>query len=103
MLPLEQLLALKREKENKKELPPGGEAHLSDPPSTLLPNSSNNEPGVMKAGMTFTIEPMLTLGRPRQRMWKDGWTAVTVDGSLTAQYEHTLLITETGVEVLTLA
>jgi methionyl aminopeptidase len=53
-------------------------------------------------GMTFTIEPMINLGDWRCHILKDGWTAVTVDGSLSAQFEHTVLVTETGVEVLTL-
>jgi len=51
--------------------------------------------------MCFTIEPMITLGSYRDRTWPDDWTSVTVDGSRTAQFEHTLLVTETGVEVLT--
>jgi len=51
--------------------------------------------------MTFTIEPMLTLGSPVCEMWDDDWTAVTRDGSRTAQFEHTLLVTEEGVEILT--
>jgi methionyl aminopeptidase len=54
-------------------------------------------------GMTFTIEPMINLGDWRCHILKeDGWTAVTVDGSLSAQFEHTVLVTENGVEVLTL-
>lgn len=61
----------------------------------------NNEPGVMEAGMTFTIEPQFTAGNPRERYWDDDWTAVTVDGSWSAQWEHTLLITDSGVDVLT--
>lgn len=61
----------------------------------------NNDPGVLKLGQTFTIEPMLTIGSPRDRMWKDGWTSVTADGKWTAQCEHTLLVTEDGVEILT--
>ncbi len=56
---------------------------------------------IMKPGMTFTIEPMITIGDWRHRSWDDGWTAVTVDGQRTAQFEHTVLITESGVEVLT--
>ena len=56
---------------------------------------------VMRPGMTFTIEPMITLGAWQHRMWDDGWTAVTTDGKRTAQYEHTVLVTETGVDVLT--
>lgn len=61
----------------------------------------NNEPGVMVPGMTFTIEPMLTEGSVRHKMWPDRWTVVTADGKLSAQYEHSLLITESGVEILT--
>ena len=57
---------------------------------------------VIEPGMTFTVEPMLTLGASQHTMWDDGWTAVTVDGSWTAQFEHTLLITESGPELLTL-
>lgn len=53
-------------------------------------------------GMTFTIEPMINLGDWRCHILRDGWTAVTVDGSLSAQFEHTVLVTEAGVEVLTL-
>lgn len=53
-------------------------------------------------GMTFTIEPMINLGDWRCHVLRDGWTAVTVDGSLSAQFEHTVLVTEDGVEVLTL-
>ncbi len=53
-------------------------------------------------GMTFTVEPMINLGHWKSEILDDGWTAVTVDGSLSAQFEHTLLVTETGVEVLTL-
>jgi methionyl aminopeptidase len=54
-------------------------------------------------GMTFTIEPMINLGDWRCQISRtDGWTAVTVDGSLSAQFEHTVLVTETGVDVLTL-
>ncbi|GBG71933.1 hypothetical protein CBR_g10870 [Chara braunii] len=61
----------------------------------------NNGPGVMLPGMTFTIEPMLTIGSIEEVMWDDNWTVVTADGSFSAQFEHTLLITETGVEILT--
>ncbi|MDQ1710628.1 MAG: methionyl aminopeptidase, partial [Frankiaceae bacterium] len=52
-------------------------------------------------GMTFTIEPMITIGSWEHRMWDDGWTAVTADLSRTAQFEHTLLVTDEGAEVLT--
>jgi methionyl aminopeptidase len=56
---------------------------------------------VMEPGMTFTIEPMITVGSWQVRVWDDGWTAVTADGSRTAQFEHTVLVTDDGVEVLT--
>lgn len=56
---------------------------------------------VMTPGMTFTIEPMITEGSPREVIWDDGWTAVTADRKLTAQFEHTILVTESGPEVLT--
>jgi methionyl aminopeptidase len=56
---------------------------------------------VMRPGMTFTIEPMITLGTWQHKMWDDDWTAVTSDGKRTAQYEHTVLVTDDGVEVLT--
>lgn len=62
----------------------------------------NIQPGKLKKGMTFTIEPMLTLGAIAHREWDDRWTCVTIDGSLTAQFEHTLYITDDGVEILTL-
>lgn len=56
----------------------------------------------LKAGMVFTIEPMLTAGSHEIRVKKDGWTAVTVDKSLCAQYEHTIVITKNGADILTL-
>ncbi|SEM09033.1 type I methionyl aminopeptidase [Streptacidiphilus jiangxiensis] len=57
---------------------------------------------VMQPGMTFTIEPMLTLGDYRHDIWADGWTVVTKDRKRTAQFEHTLVVTEDGSEILTL-
>jgi methionyl aminopeptidase len=57
---------------------------------------------VMHTGMTFTIEPMLTLGSIEWDLWDDGWTVVTKDGQRSAQFEHTLVVTETGAEILTL-
>ncbi|MBA2889345.1 type I methionyl aminopeptidase [Nonomuraea soli] len=65
--------------------------HYDDPSLqvTLLP------------GMTFTIEPMLTLGTIDYDMWADGWTAVTKDRKRTAQFEHTILVTDSGSEILT--
>jgi methionyl aminopeptidase len=57
---------------------------------------------VMEERMTFTIEPMLTLGTKEWNMWHDGWTVVTRDGQRSAQFEHTLVVTAHGAEVLTL-
>ncbi len=57
---------------------------------------------VMEPGMVFTIEPMLTLGTIQWDMWEDGWTVVTRDRRRTAQFEHTLVVTDSGAEVLTL-
>jgi methionyl aminopeptidase len=66
--------------------------HYDDPLATT----------VLEPGMTFTIEPMLNLGTHEWRMWDDGWTVVTLDGRRSAQFEHTVLVTESGVEILTL-
>jgi methionyl aminopeptidase len=66
--------------------------HYDDPRNTVI----------MEPGMTFTIEPMLTLGTIAYDVWKDGWTAVTRDRKRTAQFEHTILVTEDGHEILTL-
>ncbi|WP_062316241.1 type I methionyl aminopeptidase [Demequina maris] len=57
---------------------------------------------VIEVGMVFTVEPMLCMGSEENHEWKDGWTVVTDDGSWVAQFEHTIVITETGPEVLTL-
>ena len=57
----------------------------------------------LKPGMFFTIEPMINLGRPHVKILSDGWTAVTRDRSLSAQFEHTVGVTETGVEIFTLS
>jgi methionyl aminopeptidase len=56
---------------------------------------------VLRPGMTFTIEPMINLGKPEVDVLADGWTVVTRDGSLSAQFEHTVLVTRDGHEVLT--
>lgn len=58
---------------------------------------------VILPGMVFTIEPMLTLGTHEWDMWEDGWTITTKDRSLTAQFEHTIVVRESGVEILTLS
>jgi len=63
------------------------------------------EPGTgleMEPGMTFTVEPMVNAGKRHVRLLGDGWTVVTKDHSLSAQWEHTLLVTPDGFEVLTL-
>ena len=57
---------------------------------------------VLEPGMVFTIEPMLTLGTTEWDLWSDDWTVVTRDRSLTAQFEHTLVVTERGADILTL-
>lgn len=57
---------------------------------------------VLEAGMTFTIEPMINQGVRKTKTKKDGWTVVTKDKKLSAQWEHTVLVTDTGFEVLTL-
>ena len=57
---------------------------------------------VIEPGMTFTIEPMITLGSGDTDLWDDDWTVVTVDGSRCAQFEHTLVVTGSGAEILTL-
>jgi methionyl aminopeptidase len=56
---------------------------------------------ILEPGMTFTIEPMITMGSVQPVIWSDGWTAATSDGSRTAQFEHMVLVTDTGVEVFT--
>ncbi|GAB3982975.1 type I methionyl aminopeptidase [Actinoallomurus acanthiterrae] len=66
--------------------------HYDDPHATTI----------IEAGMTFTIEPMLTLGTIDYEIWPDRWTVVTKDRKRTAQFEHTLLVTDTGAEILTL-
>jgi methionyl aminopeptidase len=76
----------------------GREMHL--PPSV----SHTGRAGtglVLQPGMCFTIEPMINLGGPDVKLTGDGWTVVTADGSLSAQFEHTVLVTDDGVEILT--
>jgi methionyl aminopeptidase len=58
---------------------------------------------VLRPGMFFTVEPMINLGRPHVKVLSDGWTAVTRDRSLSAQFEHTVAVVETGVEIFTLS
>lgn len=68
---------------------------------TIPHYAKNKAPGMAKAGITFTIEPMLNLGVWKDVSWPDKWTSSTADGKRSAQFEHTLLVTEDGVEVLT--
>lgn len=75
-----------------------GQVFHADP---IILHFRNNERGRMLLGQTFTIEPMLTIGSTDSVIWSDNWTAVTADGSLSAQFEHTILITENGAEILT--
>jgi methionyl aminopeptidase len=56
---------------------------------------------LMEPGMIFTVEPMITMGTWQHVMWDDGWTALTADGRRTAQFEHTLVVTDEGAEILT--
>ena len=72
-------------------------------PPNVLHYGRRGEGHELKPGMIFTIEPMINLGRPHVKLLGDGWTAVTRDRSLSAQFEHTIGITETGVEVFTLS
>ena len=69
----------------------------------VVPHFDDPSVGVlMEPGMTFTIEPMLTLGTIEYDIWPDGWTVVTADRKRTAQFEHTLAVTADGYEILTL-
>jgi methionyl aminopeptidase len=69
----------------------------------ILHYGRRGEGVVLKPGMLFTIEPMINLGRPHVKVLADGWTAVTRDRSLTAQFEHTVGVTDDGVEIFTLS
>ncbi|WP_163572832.1 type I methionyl aminopeptidase [Fodinicola feengrottensis] len=77
----------------------GGETFHS---GLYVPHYDNPElQTVIETGMTFTIEPMITIGDYRHDTWEDGWTVVTKDRSWTAQFEHTLVVTDDGCEILT--
>ncbi len=69
----------------------------------ILHYGRRGEGAELKAGMIFTVEPMINLGRPHVKILSDGWTAVTRDRSLSAQFEHTVGVTETGCEIFTLS
>lgn len=77
-----------------------GEVFHEDP--QVLHYGKPNTGEILKEGMTFTIEPMINAGKHHSRLLKDDWTVVTKDKSLSAQWEHTLLVTHDGVEILTL-
>ena len=64
-------------------------------------NFYDDQPGCMMVGQRFVLEPLLMIGDADYERWDDNWTVVTTDSSLSAQFEHTLLITESGVEILT--
>ena len=70
-------------------------------PPNVLHYGKKNTGQELKPGMTFTIEPMINTGKYESKLLNDGWTAVTKDKSLSAQYEHTLGITENGYEIFT--
>ncbi|XP_044470769.1 methionine aminopeptidase 1D, chloroplastic/mitochondrial-like isoform X2 [Mangifera indica] len=75
-----------------------GRVFHADP---VVSHYRNNDLGRMVLNQTFTIEPMLTIGSINPIMWNDNWTVLTEDGSLSAQFEHTILITQDGAEILT--
>ena len=76
-----------------------GASSTTRPPCCI--SAAAGEGPVLKPGMFFTVEPMINLGRPQVKVLSDGWTAVTRDRSLSAQFEHTVGVTETGVEIFT--
>lgn len=76
-----------------------GEHFHTDP--SIAHYAKNKTPGIMKKGNCFTIEPMINMGTWRDNMWADNWTVVTQDGKRSAQFEHTMIITDDGIEVVT--
>jgi methionyl aminopeptidase len=67
-----------------------------------VPNFGEAGQGMkLRAGMVIAIEPMVNIGKPEVRVLKDGWTAVTDDGSMSAHFEHTVAVTDTGSRILT--
>jgi len=75
-----------------------GTMYHSEP---LILHHANENSGRMVEGQTFTIEPILTMEKTECVTWEDGWTTVTADGSWAAQFEHTILVTRDGAEILT--
>ena len=78
-----------------------GISNIFHEPPNILHYGKKNTGQELKPGMTFTIEPMINAGKYESKLLNDGWTAVTKDKSLSAQYEHTLGITENGYEIFT--
>ncbi|WLT30893.1 type I methionyl aminopeptidase [Geothrix sp. PMB-07] len=76
--------------------------HMHQPPE-VPPTGRPGTGLILRPGMAFTVEPMVNQGRAQTRLDRDGWRVVTVDGSLSAQFEHTVIVTADGHEVLTLA
>jgi methionyl aminopeptidase len=76
--------------------------HFHEPPNVLHFGRPGEGPK-LRPGMFFTVEPMVNAGRPEVKILDDGWTAVTRDRSLSAQFEHMIGVTETGVEIFTLS
>ncbi|KAL9423425.1 hypothetical protein AB3S75_035501 [Citrus x aurantiifolia] len=76
-----------------------GKVFHSEP---IIYHNRNENPGCMVEGQTFTIEPILTMGSIECITWPDNWTTLTADGNPAAQFEHTILITRTGAEILTI-
>jgi methionyl aminopeptidase len=75
---------------------------LHEEPQILHYDDASSQAFILQPGMTFTIEPMINVGKRDVKVMADGWTVLTKDRSLSAQYEHTLLVTETGFDILTL-
>ncbi|MGE5445823.1 MAG: type I methionyl aminopeptidase [Ignavibacteriales bacterium] len=81
----------------------GRKLHEDPQVPNFVPENGNWGKGIkLKAGMVIAIEPMVNVGRPDVRVLSDGWTAVTVDGTLSAHFEHTVAILEEGPRILTL-
>jgi len=70
-------------------------------PPQILHRAKPNTGEILKEGMTFTIEPMINMGTYKTKMLSDGWTVITADGKDSAQFEHTILVTSSGYEILT--
>jgi len=78
----------------------GCSAELHEAPSVSHVRQKTRGPELMP-GMVFTIEPMINAGTYQWKLLEDGWTVVTADGALSAQFEHTIAVTENGPEILT--